>query len=145
MADHPEIAAAKARLRDMVPGAIDVLEDLLDSEHAGIRLSASREVLDRGGVPAKAQVELAIDLTIDEEIESMLRQLKRNANRDELKAELDVEEAEIVEDPAQLGPGELVFDHEESLPGRQPVAEPEPDPDPLADPSWQARPRVRSD
>jgi hypothetical protein len=147
VADHPEIAAAKQRIREMVPGAIDVLEELLESEHDGIRLSASREVLDRGGVPAKAELAIAVDLTIDEEIESMLRSLRRNAERDELKAEFDVEEAEIVEDPAALSAGELVFDHDQSLPGNQPAPEPEPEPDPLADASWQAKPRadLRSD
>lgn len=125
----------------MVPGAIDVLEELLVSEHDGIRLSASREVLDRGGVPAKAELGVTVDLTLDEEIEQMLRSLRRNAERDELKAELEVEDAEIVDDPAALGAGELVFDHDESLPGNQPAPEPEPEPDPLADASWQAKPR----
>lgn len=141
MADHPDIAAAKQRIREMVPGAIDVLETLLESEHDGIRLSASREVLDRGGVPAKAELGIVVDLTIDEEIESMLRSLKRNAERDELKAELNIEDAEIVEDPAALNAGELVFDHDESLPGNQPAPPEEPTPDPLADASWQAKPR----
>lgn len=142
MADHPEIAAAKQRLREMVPGAIDRLEELLDSEHAGIRLSATREVLDRGGVPAKAQVDISIDVTLDEEIESMLRQLRRNAEREQLKEELEVEDAEIVEDAAALMPGELVFDDTEKLPGNQPPPEPVPEPDPLADVHWQAKPRT---
>lgn len=129
----------------MVPGAIDVLEELLESEHDGIRLSASREVLDRGGVPAKAELGIVVDLTLDEEIEQMLRSLKRNADRDQLKADLVVEDAEVVDETTALGSGELVFDHDEALPGNQPAPEVEPAPDPLADASWQARPKSRAD
>lgn len=138
MSDHPQIAAAKEAIRELVPGAVEKLGQLAESEHDGIALGAVKEILDRGGVPAKVDHNLHVDLTIDEEIESMLRSLQRNANRQELKAELEIEDAIVVQDAPEREPEPALVAG--VLPGEYRPPPPPEEEDPNASGWWQAKP-----
>lgn len=139
MADHPVIAKAKEDIRGLVPGAVEKLGELSDSEHDGIRLAAVKEILDRGGVPTKQDVNVHVDLTMDEEIENLLRTLHRNRNREELKEEIEIEDAIVIEDQVEL---EQTLSGTGVLPGEY-VAPEEPEPeDPNASAWWQAQPEA---
>lgn len=112
MADHPQVAAAKARLKEMVIPAVDTLDDLLHSDHAGIRLGAAREILDRGGVPARTEHNIQVDLTMDEEIEQLIGKVRAQHRATEAAAEAQIEDAVIIEEqaPVELPVGELAAD-----------------------------------
>lgn len=109
MAEAPEIQEAKEKLRKLVPVAVDKLAGLMDSEHDGIRLGASKEVLDRGGVPAKQDHHVSIEVGLDEEIEQLIagvrRQVEGKKTAEQYTADL-IEDAEVVEDALPLPLGE---------------------------------------
>jgi len=108
VADTPEIAEAKAKLRELVGPAVEVLEELMQSEHDGIRLGASKEVLDRGGVPAKQDHTINVEIGIDSEIESVIARVQAQLSKSDT-SEFDIEDAEIVSDEdevSQLPAGE---------------------------------------
>jgi hypothetical protein len=67
------------------------LEDLMETGAQRVRLGAAKEVLDRGGLPARQETHVNIDVTMDEQIERLLRSLsERNAG-------VGIEDAEVVE------------------------------------------------
>lgn len=111
MADAPEVAKAKERLRELVVPAVEHIAELMDSEHDGIRLSAAKEVLDRGGVPAKSDVHHHVEIGLDDEIEQLIAGVKRQGEGKKLAAEFessDIEDAVVIDengDP-ELPPGE---------------------------------------
>jgi len=95
---------ARAKIRGLVPSAVDVLEDLMETGAQRVRLGAAKEVLDRGGLPARAETHIEIDVTMDEQIEGLLRSLS------ERKAGVgtDIQDAEVVEGdgvPPEYGVG----------------------------------------
>lgn len=139
MADSPEIAEAKDKLRELVVPAVETLGELIDSEHAGIRLGASKEVLDRGGLPTRRDVHQHVDLTLDEEIESLIRSVRRQVeHRSSLTGEgLDIEDAIVIEDEGPLPLGEQAAD-QIGLPFAATTEEDEEEDVPNA--WWQARP-----
>ncbi len=110
MADVPEVAKAKEKLRALVVPAVDTLAELMDSEHDGIRLGASKEVLDRGGVPAKREQHVQIEVGLDQEIAELISDIKRQGMN--VKAAQDylsddgIEDAEVVVEDPELTPGE---------------------------------------
>lgn len=112
MADAPEIAEAKAKLRGLVVTAVDSLEDLMGSEHDGIRLGAAKEVLDRGGVPAKHDHNVTVEIGIDEEIEELIGSVRRQVEGKKTADEYlnGIEDAIVVDENgdevSQLEPGE---------------------------------------
>lgn len=100
MAEVPEVAAAKAKLKTLVGPAVECLGELLESEHSGIRLGASKEILDRGGVPAKHETSVQIEVGLDDEIEALLGQVKKQiTQRNKAADPLDnIEDAIVIED-----------------------------------------------
>jgi len=98
VADHPEVVRAKEKLKTLVVPAVDVLEELSQSEHAGIRLGAVREILDRGGVPARQEQHLSIDLTMDEEIEQLVSAVRRQVTGARAAADASIEDAILIEE-----------------------------------------------
>lgn len=145
MADSPEVAEAKDRLRALVVPAVATLAELVESDHAGIRLGAAKEILDRGGVPARRDTHTTVDVTMDEEIEELLRSVKRQMAARNTPPEDDlanIEEAIVVQDPAELPLGEQLATGMQSPPepvlveeGTAPATARESAP-------WQAQPRV---
>ena len=111
MAEAPEVAAAKAKLKTLVGPAVTALEELMASDIPGIRLGASREILDRGGVPAKHEVSAQIEVGLDEEIEALLGQVKKQiVQRNKAIDPMDgIEDAIVIEEepePVELPVGE---------------------------------------
>lgn len=139
MADDPRVQQAKEKLREMVVPAVDTLAGLMDSEHDGIRLGAVKEVLDRGGVPAKQEHVHAIEVTLDDEIEQLIAGVKRQVEQKRNPTQFDgvtIEDAELVEEaelPAGEAAGKLIG---------VPVDDREPEPEEVevVEAWWQAAP-----
>ncbi len=109
MAEVPEVAAAKAKLKTLVGPAVDTLGELLESEIVGIRLGASKEILDRGGVPAKHETTVQVEVGLDDEIEALLGQVKRQITQRNKAADPlnDIEDAVVIEDEEAVAAVEL--------------------------------------
>lgn len=116
MAESPAVLEARERLIELVPKAVATLADLMtNSEQDNVRLGASREVLDRGGLPAKSTHTVEIEVGLDAEIEQLLRGIKRqqvkNTSGDD---SLDnIEDAIVIEDQPQLLGEQVVTEREE--------------------------------
>ena len=57
LADISTIAAAKERLEEMIPAALDALERAAKSK-GGTSVAAARAILDRAGLPAQSSVDV---------------------------------------------------------------------------------------
>jgi len=57
LADISTIAAAKERLEEMIPAALDALERAAKSK-GGTSVAAARAILDRAGLPAQSNVDV---------------------------------------------------------------------------------------
>ena len=57
LADISTIAAAKERLEEMIPAALDALERAARSK-GGTSVAAARAILDRAGLPAQSNVDV---------------------------------------------------------------------------------------
>lgn len=75
--ERPEVTAAKERLAGLLPQALNTLEELLESPSQGARLGASKEILDRGGLPAHVAVDQTIEVGLNDQIELMLGKLAK--------------------------------------------------------------------
>ena len=115
MPESPAVLEARERLIELVPKAVATLADLMtNSEQDNVRLGASREVLDRGGLPAKSTHTVEIEVGLDAEIEQLLRGIKRqqvkNTSGDD---SLDnIEDAIVIEDQPQLLGEEILTERE---------------------------------
>lgn len=92
------VMAAKVRLMNMAPDAMDVLYDLLQpGTGEGIRLKAATEVLDRAGLKAGMEIAVTVE-NKNSPLEEINKRLAIMAERfDESEVDEDVEDAEIVE------------------------------------------------
>lgn len=77
MPERPEVIAAKEKLATLLPGALEALEDLLDSPSQGARLGAARDILDRGGLPATQIVDQHVEVGLDDQISLLLGKLAK--------------------------------------------------------------------
>lgn len=139
MPDSPEVIQAKEKLRQLVVPAVETLEELVTSEHDGIRLGAAREILDRGGVPAKHETHVQLDIGLDDEIEQLLGNVRRQVEQRGKPTEFgdEIEDAVLVEEQPELPLGEQVRERI-GVPPEAPeavIVEPEP-----ATAWWQAKP-----
>jgi hypothetical protein len=98
VAESPTIREARERLISTVPSAVETLADLLDSQADGVRLGAAREILDRGGLPARQDHHVEVEIGLDDEIEALLRGVARQQEGAELEAEMEIEDAIVIED-----------------------------------------------
>jgi hypothetical protein len=109
VADAPEVAQAKEKLRGLVVTAVDRLEDLMDSDHDGIRLGAAKEVLDRGGVPVRHGLDVQVEIGLDDEIEQLMSDVRRQVEGKKTAQEYladGIEDAVVIEDDRELEVGE---------------------------------------
>lgn len=78
MRDEPEeVREARRKLQTLVGPAVDAVEGLLDSHSEAVRLGAAKEVMDRGGLPAKQQQDVHVDVTLDSRIELALAKISK--------------------------------------------------------------------
>lgn len=138
MAENPEITKARERLVDLLPSAVSTLEELLASPNGQVALGAAKDVLDRGGLPAKTGVDVNVTIGLDDEIQQLLDGINRQQEvmRQGAAAFLGYEE--------ELESGEVQLDLLAELEPTDPddvVAEAEVVEEGEDDAWWQAAPR----
>jgi hypothetical protein len=114
------LAQARTRLTELVPRAIDTLEDLMENaQQEPVRLGAARDLLDRAGVTVKTQLEVDAHVTgdVDAKVTDLLGQLAKNqAARARRELELERRREELAAESMVAVAAEVASDGVE-LPG----------------------------
>jgi len=100
--EQPTLRKARERLTEIVPDAVETLATLLDDADSKVRLGAAKEVLDRGGLPARMEFEATLDTAgLDDAIAGLILKLERKGTMrllPDLAPEEDVIDAEVIEE-----------------------------------------------
>jgi hypothetical protein len=116
------IAAARMKLVQASPAAVDTLEYLMDhGEAEAVRLNASKEILDRAGVRGGYEVTSEIDVTVTDSATVVKGRLERLAASIAMAKEL--EEKRLALEELETVDAEVVEETEAGPPAESPVVE----------------------
>lgn len=116
------IEQAMRKINELAPTAVNVIEQLMNSDDDRVSLRAAETILDRGGVSAKQQLQIegqvnihALDAELEPLIEDWLKRQRENAEMAHAEEtgkrllgavveDAIIEEAEVLEDLAEDEP-----------------------------------------